>query len=47
MNVGVFTPTRVLMAGTDSVTYCQDAFQEIFNEFLYKGVWIRLDDLLG
>ena len=44
---GVFTPTRVLMGATDSVAYCQATVQEMFKEFLYNGLLIWLDDLLG
>ncbi|KAE8983544.1 hypothetical protein PF011_g21139 [Phytophthora fragariae] len=39
-DMGVFTPTRVLMGGTDSVAYCQATVQEMFNDFLYKGLLI-------
>ncbi|KAG3112218.1 hypothetical protein PI124_g10789 [Phytophthora idaei] len=45
--MGIFTPTRVLMGGTDSVVYCQATVQEMFEEYLYKGLLIWLDDLLG
>ena len=44
---GVYTPTRVLMGGTDSVAYCQATVQEMFEDVLYKGLLIWLDDLLG
>uniref|UniRef100_H3H500 Chromo domain-containing protein n=1 Tax=Phytophthora ramorum TaxID=164328 RepID=H3H500_PHYRM len=46
-DMGVVTPTRVLMGGSDSVAYCQATVQEMFAEFLYKGLLIWLDDLLG
>ncbi|POM80151.1 Hypothetical protein PHPALM_2050 [Phytophthora palmivora] len=46
-DMGVFTPTRVLMGGTDSVAYCQATVQEMFADYLYKGLLIWLDDLLG
>ena len=29
-DMGVYTPTRVLMGGTDSVAYCQSSVQEMF-----------------
>ncbi|OWZ04249.1 hypothetical protein PHMEG_00023876 [Phytophthora megakarya] len=45
--MGIFTPTRVLMGGSDSVAYCQATVQEMFEEFLYNGLLIWLDDLLG
>ncbi|KAG2830114.1 hypothetical protein PC129_g9257 [Phytophthora cactorum] len=45
--MGIFTPTRVLMGGTDSVVYCQATVQEMFKEYLYKGLLIWLNDLLG
>ncbi|KAG6613370.1 uncharacterized protein IUM83_17047 [Phytophthora cinnamomi] len=35
------------MGGTDSVVYCQATDQEMFDEFLYRGLLIGLDDLLG
>jgi hypothetical protein len=44
---GVYTPTRVLMGGSDSVAYCQSAVQEMFSDLLYKGLLVWLDDLLG
>ena len=44
---GVYTPTRVLMGGSDSVAYCQSTVQDMFAEFLYQGLLIWLDDLLG
>ncbi len=44
---GVYTPTRVLMGGSDSVAYCQAAVQEIFAQYLYTGVMAWLDDELG
>ena len=44
---GVYTPTRVSMGGSDSVAYCQATVQAIFDEVLYKGLLIWLDDLLG
>lgn len=44
---GVFTPTRVLMGGSDSVAYCQRTVQEMFHDVLYNGLLVWLDDLLG
>ena len=44
---GVYTPTRVLMGGSDSVAYCQSTVQDMFGDFLYQGLLIWLDDLLG
>ncbi len=46
-DLGVYTPTRVLMGGSDSVAYCQAAVQEIFQDLLYRGLLAWLDDLLG
>jgi hypothetical protein len=46
-DLGVFTPTRVLMGGTDSVAYCQSAVEEMFEEELYKCLLAWIDDLLG
>jgi len=46
-DTGVYTPTRVLMGGSDSVAYCQATVQEMFAELLYKGLLVWLDDLLG
>ena len=43
----VYTPTRVLMGGSDSVAYCQSTVQYMFADFLYQGQLIWLDDLLG
>jgi hypothetical protein len=43
----IYTPTRVLMGGSDSVANCQAAVQEIFARYLYKGVMTWLDDVLG
>ncbi|OWY99769.1 hypothetical protein PHMEG_00029176 [Phytophthora megakarya] len=45
--MGIFTPTRVLMGASDSVAYCQSTVQKMFEEFLYNGLLIWLDDLLG
>jgi hypothetical protein len=42
----VFTPTRVLMGGSDSVAYCQSTVPEMFEDVLYKGLLVWLDDLL-
>jgi hypothetical protein len=44
---GVYTPTRVLMGGSDSVTYCQATVQAMFDDILYDGLLIWLNDLLG
>ncbi len=44
---GVYTPTRVLMGGNDSVAYCQTTVQAMFDDILYRGLLISLDDLLG
>jgi hypothetical protein len=44
---GMYTPSRVLMGGSDSVAFCQAAVQEIFAEHLYKGLMAWLDDVLG
>ncbi len=44
---GVYTPTRVLMGGSDSVAYCQATVQAMFDDILYRGLLIWLDDLLG
>ncbi|KAF0744145.1 hypothetical protein Ae201684_001287 [Aphanomyces euteiches] len=46
-DIGVYTPTRVLMGGTDSVAYCQSSVQEMFADELYRCLLIWLDDLLG
>ncbi|KAF0712314.1 hypothetical protein As57867_004858, partial [Aphanomyces stellatus] len=46
-DTGVYTPTRVLMGGTDSVAYCQASVQEMFADELYSCLLIWLDDLLG
>ncbi|KAE9040931.1 hypothetical protein PR001_g6858 [Phytophthora rubi] len=47
MDMGVFTPTQVLVGGTDRVAYCQATVQEMFDEILHKDLLIWLDDLLG
>jgi hypothetical protein len=44
---GVCTPTRVLMAGSDSVVRCQATVQAMFEGVLYHGLLIWLHDLLG
>lgn len=44
---GIYTPTRVLMGGSDSVAHCQAAVQEMFAEYLYRGLMAWLDDVLG
>ncbi len=44
---GVYTPTRVLMGGSDSVAYCQATLQAMFDDILYRGLLIWMDDLLG
>jgi hypothetical protein len=46
-DLGVYTPTRVLMGVSDSVAYCQAAVQEIIQDMLYRGLLPWLDDLLG
>jgi hypothetical protein len=46
-DMGVYTPTRVLIGGSDSVAYCQAAVQEIFSDDLYHGLLAWLDDVLG
>jgi hypothetical protein len=46
-DMGVYTPTRVLMGGSDSVAFCQAAVQEIFSDDLYQGLLAWLDDVLG
>lgn len=43
----VYTPTKVLMEGTDSVAYCQATVQEMLADLLYKESLIWQDDLLG
>ncbi|ETV93767.1 hypothetical protein H310_12333 [Aphanomyces invadans] len=42
-DTGVYTPTRVLMGGTDSLAYCQSSVQEMFATELYKSLLIWLD----
>ncbi|KAH9182886.1 hypothetical protein AeNC1_015138, partial [Aphanomyces euteiches] len=44
---GVYTPTRVLMGGSDSVAYCQAVVQELLADKLYRGLMAWLDDILG
>jgi hypothetical protein len=44
---GLYTPTRVLMGGSDSVAYCQATVQAMFDDILYRGLLIWLDDLFG
>jgi hypothetical protein len=34
-DTGVYTPTRVLMGGCDSVAFCPEVVQEIFEHDLY------------
>jgi hypothetical protein len=46
-DLGVYTPTRVLLGGSDSVAYCQAAVQVIFQDLLYRGLLTWVDDLLG
>jgi hypothetical protein len=46
-DLGVYTPTQVLMGGSDSVAYCQAVVQEIFQDLLYRGLLAWLNDLLG
>ncbi|KAH9100833.1 hypothetical protein Ae201684P_007025 [Aphanomyces euteiches] len=46
-DIGVYTPTRVRMRGTDSVAYCQSSVQDMFADELYRCLLIWLDDLLG
>jgi hypothetical protein len=36
---GVYTPTRVLMGGSDSVAYCQATVQAMFDDILYRGLF--------
>jgi hypothetical protein len=36
----VYTPTRVLMDGSDSVAYCQATVQAMFDDILYRGLLI-------
>ena len=45
-DTGVYTPTRVLMGGSDSVAYCQSMMQEMILEQQYKEILSWLDDLL-
>nr|CCA26557.1 hypothetical protein TcasGA2_TC016174 [Albugo laibachii Nc14] len=44
---GIYTPTRVLMGGSDSVAYCQSFVQNLFDPLLYNGLLVWIDDLLG
>ncbi|KAF0701908.1 hypothetical protein AaE_016248 [Aphanomyces astaci] len=46
-DTGVYSSTRVMQGGSDSVSYCQSTVQEMFSEQLYKGLLAWLDDLLG
>ena len=46
-DTGVWTSTRVMQGGSDSVSYCQSTVQEMFAEQLYHGLLAWLDDLLG
>ncbi|ETV95092.1 hypothetical protein H310_11375 [Aphanomyces invadans] len=46
-DTGDYTPTRVLMGGTDSVAYCQSSVQEMFASELYNSLLVWLVDLLG
>nr|CCA25121.1 AlNc14C276G10047 [Albugo laibachii Nc14] len=45
-DTGVYTPTRVLMRGSDSGAYCQSMVQEMFSDQYYKELLIWLDDLI-
>ncbi|KAJ8577566.1 hypothetical protein ON010_g1641 [Phytophthora cinnamomi] len=44
---GVVTPTRVLMGGTNSVTYVQSTVQAMFADVFNNSLLIWIDDLLG
>ncbi|KAF0711038.1 hypothetical protein As57867_005399, partial [Aphanomyces stellatus] len=46
-DTGVYSSTRVMQGGSDSVSYCQSTVQEMFSAQLYKGLLAWLDDLLG
>ncbi|GMF27035.1 unnamed protein product [Phytophthora fragariaefolia] len=43
----VITPTRVLMGGTNSVSYVQSTVQAMFGDLFDNGLLIWIDDLLG
>ncbi|OWZ13086.1 hypothetical protein PHMEG_00013656 [Phytophthora megakarya] len=44
---GMVMPTRVLVGGTDSVGYCQNVVEEIFQPLLYHGLLTWLDNIVG
>ncbi|POM62294.1 hypothetical protein PHPALM_28569 [Phytophthora palmivora] len=44
---GMVTPTRVRMGGTDTVGYCQNVVEDIFQPLLYHGLLAWLGDILG
>ena len=46
-DTGVYTSTRVMQGGSDSVAYCQSTVQAMFSGQLYKCLLAWLDDLLG
>ncbi len=46
-DTGVYSSTRVMQGGSDSVSYCQSTVQEMFSKQLYHGLLAWLDDLLG
>ncbi|KAH9136630.1 hypothetical protein AeRB84_018324 [Aphanomyces euteiches] len=46
-DTGVYTSTRVMQGGSDSVFYCQSTVQQMFSKQLYHGLLAWLDDLLG
>ncbi|POM76587.1 Hypothetical protein PHPALM_6160 [Phytophthora palmivora] len=45
--MGMVTPTRVRMGGTDTVGYCQNVVEDIFQPLLYHGLLAWLGDILG
>lgn len=44
---GIYTPTRVMMGASDSVAYTQSTVQDLFDDLLYQGLLIWINDLLG
>ena len=46
-DTGVYTSTRVMQGGSNSVAYCQSTVQQMFVGQLYKTLLAWLDDLLG
>nr|CCA19034.1 AlNc14C62G4491 [Albugo laibachii Nc14] len=46
-NSTVYTPTRVLMGGSDSVAYCKSSVQPLFEDLLYNALLVWIDNLLG